>query len=189
MAHSTSSDSTLSPPRRTTEADIEKQPPSSSSTSRRDSDLADHDRPHRQDSQPLSNDVFTSTEEPPLETGSPYRSPNAPTVAPDKVGSYWVPSNPKGSVFSLLVFATIWGVLARLGLLWIGGFGEREVFALVWAQCVGCLVMGVVTERKKGIEKVCVCLPFLSLLQEADEERLAASRHSSSCAERRSVGR
>lgn len=58
------------------------------------------------------------------------------------------------STISLLIFATIWGVLARLGLLWIGGFAEGEVFSLIWAQMVGCLVMGLVVERKKGLEKL-----------------------------------
>jgi hypothetical protein len=58
------------------------------------------------------------------------------------------------STISLLIFATIWGVLARLGLSWIGGFAEAEVFSLIWAQMVGCLMMGLVVERKKGLEKL-----------------------------------
>lgn len=60
------------------------------------------------------------------------------------------------STISLLIFATVWGVLARLGLLWIGGFAEGEVFSLIWAQMIGCLVMGLVVERKKGLEKLLV---------------------------------
>ncbi|KAK4050954.1 hypothetical protein OIV83_003083 [Microbotryomycetes sp. JL201] len=58
------------------------------------------------------------------------------------------------ATMSLLVFATIWGVLARLGLEWIGSFGQSEVFPLVWAQIIGCLIMGLVVEKKKGIERM-----------------------------------
>ncbi|GAA5913836.1 FluC/FEX family fluoride channel [Sporobolomyces salmoneus] len=64
------------------------------------------------------------------------------------------PTFPLPSTYSLLIFATIWGVLARLGLEWIGGFAERQVFAVIWAQIVGCVVMGFVTERKKSIESI-----------------------------------
>ncbi|GAA6015356.1 hypothetical protein JCM11491_000397 [Sporobolomyces phaffii] len=64
------------------------------------------------------------------------------------------PALPALTTYSLLIFATIWGVLARLGLEWIGGFAEREVFAVLWAQIVGCVVMGFVTERKGEIESI-----------------------------------
>lgn len=60
------------------------------------------------------------------------------------------------STYSLLIFITIWGVLARLGLEWIGEFGENTVFMLIWPQMVGCLIMGFVVDRKKGIEKLYV---------------------------------
>ena len=59
----------------------------------------------------------------------------------------------QASTYSLLAFATLWGVLARLGLEWLGKFADGEVFYLIWPQLVGCLVMGFVVERKKGIEK------------------------------------
>ncbi|KAM0790139.1 hypothetical protein ACM66B_005461 [Microbotryomycetes sp. NB124-2] len=55
---------------------------------------------------------------------------------------------------SLLTFATIWGVLARLGLEWIGSFARDQVFPLVWAQIVGCFVMGLVVGNKGAIEQV-----------------------------------
>lgn len=58
------------------------------------------------------------------------------------------------STYSLLVFITIWGVLARLGLEWIGTFAEGQVFNLIWAQIAGCFVMGFVVDRKKGLERV-----------------------------------
>ncbi|GAA5986841.1 hypothetical protein JCM5350_005259 [Sporobolomyces pararoseus] len=64
------------------------------------------------------------------------------------------PTYPLLSTYSLLILATIWGVLARLGLEWIGTFAEGQVFSVIWAQIVGCLVMGFVTDRKKGIEAI-----------------------------------
>ncbi|SCV73777.1 BQ2448_6207 [Microbotryum intermedium] len=56
------------------------------------------------------------------------------------------------ATYALLVFATIWGVLARLGLLWIGRAAQTQVFPLIWAQMAGCLVMGVVVSRKSDLE-------------------------------------
>ena len=56
------------------------------------------------------------------------------------------------STHSLLVFATIWGVLARLGLEYLGSFSEGNVFKLIWPQIVGCLIMGFVVERKGSFE-------------------------------------
>lgn len=91
-------------------------------------------------------------DEPPLE--------RAPSSARSQSISLPIPKRKEESVLqlfstiSLLIFATIWGVLARLGLLWIGGFAEGAVFSLIWAQMVGCLVMGFVVERKKGLEKL-----------------------------------
>ncbi|KAK4050319.1 hypothetical protein OIO90_005112 [Microbotryomycetes sp. JL221] len=58
------------------------------------------------------------------------------------------------STLSLLTFATIWGVLARLGLEWIGSFARDQVFELVWAQIVGCFIMGFVVANKTHIERI-----------------------------------
>lgn len=55
---------------------------------------------------------------------------------------------------SALIFATLWGVLARLGLTWIGGFSDSVVFPLIWAQIVGCLIMGANIERKADVERM-----------------------------------
>ncbi|KAK4705181.1 fluoride exporter, partial [Phenoliferia sp. Uapishka_3] len=68
----------------------------------------------------------------------------------------------KAATYSLLTFATFWGVLARLGLEWIGKFADGQVFALIWPQIGGCVVMGFVTDRKRGIEKSYVPL-FVAL--------------------------
>lgn len=103
-----------------------------------------------------------SLEEPPLEDDLSPRSSNRRASSPSAARSTSSLHERRTlryltwSTYSLLVFATIWGVLARLGLLWIGSFARGQVFALVWAQAVGCVVMGIVTERKKGLERVCV---------------------------------
>ncbi|GAA6037333.1 hypothetical protein JCM8097_008516 [Rhodosporidiobolus ruineniae] len=137
-------------------------PPASSRSQQVDVEkgrMKDHERrqvdePHHQTDHPPADDLRTTNEEPPLETGEPYLPPNAPAEQPKQVDSLFKPYHAVLSTWSLLVFATIWGVLARLGLQWVGGFGDREVFALIWAQMVGCTIMGLVTERKKGIERV-----------------------------------
>ncbi|GJN92869.1 hypothetical protein Rhopal_005909-T1 [Rhodotorula paludigena] len=64
------------------------------------------------------------------------------------------PQYPVPTAISLLIFGTIWGVLARLGLRWIGKFGDGQVFALVWAQMAGCLIMGIAIRKKSDIERV-----------------------------------
>jgi len=99
-----------------------------------------------------------ATEEPPLETGSaslPQQPKKAP--APD-FPSMFTPTHTQLTVYSLIVFGTIWGVLARLGLQWVGGFASSAVFSLVWAQMVGCAVMGFCVTKKNAIERVCVPL-------------------------------
>lgn len=86
-------------------------------------------------------------------SSSPLPSPRS-SPTPDKQGPLVIPMYPLLSTYSLLIFATIWGVLGRLGLEWIGGFAERQVFAVIWAQIVGCIVMGFITERKNGFESM-----------------------------------
>ncbi|GAA5888729.1 hypothetical protein JCM5296_000085 [Sporobolomyces johnsonii] len=101
--------------------------------------------------------VPAQADEPPLEAGSPARTapPRSPRPSSiKKPSSAFTPAYGLPETWSLLVFATIWGVLGRLGLEWIGGFAEREVFAVIWAQMVGCFIMGWVTERKKGLERI-----------------------------------
>ncbi|BGP50050.1 hypothetical protein JCM10450v2_005958 [Rhodotorula kratochvilovae] len=95
-----------------------------------------------------------ATEEPPLETGSASLPPKPRLQPAQEIQSVYRTTHPKLSVFSLLITATIWGVLARLGLEWVGGFAARAVFSLVWAQMVGCFVMGFVTTKKNAIERI-----------------------------------
>lgn len=103
--------------------------------------------------QPLER--FDTVDEPPLERApSSQRSrgtdPDRPNEQHDAKEQHLALS----ATASLLILATIWGVLARLGLTWIGPFSETEVFPLIWAQVVGCLIMGAVTERKSDIESM-----------------------------------
>jgi hypothetical protein len=55
------------------------------------------------------------------------------------------------ALFSLLSFASIWGVLTRLALVANGTFDGQSVFPLLWAQMFGCLIMGMAFARKEEI--------------------------------------
>lgn len=83
-----------------------------------------------------------------------------PGAAPDQPPPKPPPDRPGpqalhlAATCSLLVFATLWGTLARLGLQWLGGFARRATFASVWAQVVGCFLMGLVQEKKRTVEAV-----------------------------------
>lgn len=114
-------------------------------------------------------DDQASQEEPPLEDGESSLPPPPPGERPhDKSHSQQKPAAkppPIGptqqrflllSTWSLLIFATFWGVLGRLGLTWVGGFANRTIAPSVWIQIVGCLAMGFITERKKVFESMSV---------------------------------
>ena len=46
------------------------------------------------------------------------------------------------AVITSLIPGSIFGVLARLGLLAITNYQERSIFPLAWVQATGCLIMG-----------------------------------------------
>ena len=54
-------------------------------------------------------------------------------------------------VLALLMPASIFGTLARLGLLAITGYDGHSIFPLAWVQAAGCLVMGFGLELKEPI--------------------------------------
>ncbi|ETS63208.1 hypothetical protein PaG_02991 [Moesziomyces aphidis] len=57
------------------------------------------------------------------------------------------------AVLGLMAFASIWGTLAREGLVALNTYDGQGVAPLVWAQAVGCLVMGLaVGANRKPIE-------------------------------------
>ena len=59
-------------------------------------------------------------------------------------------------VLALLMPASIFGALARLGLLAITGYDGHSIFPLAWVQAAGCLVMGFGLELKEPIGQLCV---------------------------------
>ena len=67
-------------------------------------------------------------------------------------------------VIALLMPASIFGTLARLGLLAITGYDEHAIFPLAWIQAAGCLVMGFGLELKEPIGQLCVRLLPLAFI-------------------------
>lgn len=59
-------------------------------------------------------------------------------------------------VIALLIPASIFGALARLGLLGLTGYDGHAIFPLAWVQAAGCLVMGFGLELKEPIGQLCV---------------------------------
>ncbi|KAN0063148.1 hypothetical protein ACQY0O_004312 [Thecaphora frezii] len=57
------------------------------------------------------------------------------------------------SILSLLAFASIWGTLAREALVALNTYSGQSVAPLVWAQAVGCLVMGWAVRNRKALEE------------------------------------
>ncbi|SPO23527.1 uncharacterized protein UTRI_02206 [Ustilago trichophora] len=76
--------------------------------------------------------------------------PGPPTEeAGNQIEPNHLPSNPTHhkllrhcSILGLLTLAAIWGTLAREGLVALNTYDGQSVFPLVWAQAVGCLIMG-----------------------------------------------
>lgn len=59
---------------------------------------------------------------------------------------------------SLIGIFSFFGTLIRLGLIAIGTYNGQSIFPLLWAQMVGCCLMGMFTVRKRCIEEMYV--PF-----------------------------
>ena len=66
-------------------------------------------------------------------------------------------------VLALLAPASIFGVLARLGLEALMTYDGRSVFPLAYVQAMGCLIMGMALRLKEPLGQLCVLL----LLHEA----------------------
>lgn len=56
--------------------------------------------------------------------------------------------------FSLLGIFSFLGLLARLGLTAINTYNGQQVFPLVYAQIVGCAVMGCLAARRGQLEQL-----------------------------------
>lgn len=59
-------------------------------------------------------------------------------------------------VVVLLMPASVFGVLARLGLVALMSYDDHSVFPLAYAQAVGCLVMGFALELKEPMGQLYV---------------------------------
>jgi hypothetical protein len=69
-------------------------------------------------------------------------------------------------VLALLMPASVFGVLARLGLVALMNYDGHAVFPLAYAQAVGCLVMGFALGLKESIGQMCVlpCLVYMMMI-------------------------
>ncbi|CED84298.1 Putative fluoride ion transporter CrcB [Phaffia rhodozyma] len=67
------------------------------------------------------------------------------------------PSPPLGffdvNTLSFFIIFSLFGTLARLGLNALFSYDGQSVFPLLWAQGVGCFIMGLILGRKEEIEK------------------------------------
>jgi fluoride exporter len=55
------------------------------------------------------------------------------------------------AVVALLMPASVFGVLARLGLQALGTYNGKSIFPLAYPQAVGCLIMGIALPLKDTI--------------------------------------
>lgn len=98
-----------------------------------------------------------NTEDPASRTKSNGQAASPPTQGSDP--QLLTPSRLHGILLKLAALSTLgifsfFGVLVRLGLSAIGDYSGRSTFPLLWAQVVGCLIMGAVSERRELIEGV-----------------------------------
>lgn len=56
------------------------------------------------------------------------------------------------AVLGLLMNASIWGTLAREGLIALNTYDGRSIQPVIWAQALGCLVMGWTVANKETLE-------------------------------------
>ena len=148
--------SSLSATRQLPELDntpVEDKPESTRRIPRRRSSIAyalespDHDTLAIQNAEDLANVSVAS-----LQLESPARAEGLPTVSPQRHVS--VSHSPFSiPVLAALMAPSVFGVLARLGLLAISSYDQRAVFSLVWVQGVGCLVMGFALGWKEPISE------------------------------------
>jgi CrcB protein len=71
---------------------------------------------------------------------------NEPSTARGKIVRH-------AAILSLLVYASIWGTLAREGLVALNTYSGMSIEPTVWAQSVGCLVMGWSVANRKAFER------------------------------------
>jgi len=60
----------------------------------------------------------------------------------------------EAAVLSMLGIFSFFGLLARLGLIAISSYSGQPTFSILWAQVVGCAIMGAVAQRRADLEKL-----------------------------------
>lgn len=58
------------------------------------------------------------------------------------------------ATLGLLTFASIWGTLTRVGLTALNTYSGQSITPVIWAQAVGCLVMGWTVSNKDALEGI-----------------------------------
>lgn len=56
------------------------------------------------------------------------------------------------AILSLLAFSSIWGTLAREGLIALNTYSGMSIAPTIWAQSVGCLIMGWAVANRQTLE-------------------------------------
>ncbi|PWN19938.1 hypothetical protein BCV69DRAFT_283467 [Microstroma glucosiphilum] len=58
------------------------------------------------------------------------------------------------AILGLLAFASIWGTLTREGLIALNTYDGQSIKPVIWAQAVGCLVMGWTVANKEALDRL-----------------------------------
>ena len=111
----------------------------------------------RTDMQEQTNDLLGLVDHLSGDIGHPSGWPadRAQTSSPDgemvQDASGW-PSISSWCTASLIIFASLWGLLAREGLVALNSYQGQSIASVIWAQGIGCLVMGWAISNKSSIE-------------------------------------
>lgn len=58
------------------------------------------------------------------------------------------------AILGLLAFASLWGTLTREGLIALNTYDGQSIKPIIWAQAVGCLVMGWTVANKEALDRL-----------------------------------
>lgn len=98
-------------------------------------------------------DVYAT---PSIENAESLAAISAPPIKEEEPPSAVIYHPFSFQTLSGLIPGSIFGVLARLGLLSITGYDGHSIFPLAWVQGAGCLVMGFTLELKEPIGELYV---------------------------------
>lgn len=130
-------------------------PPASSSAGTSSRNDANHNYvADTNDENVYNNDGDAELAPPPDETNRDetalFRAERPLVPSPKRIYS-WLEYTTSLSLLGILSF---WGTLIRLGLSALGTYEGQSVFPLIWAQIMGCFLMGMFTVRKRCIEEM-----------------------------------